>query len=384
MEKRILIFGPIGDFGGRELESGFIASVLSSKFDVAICSSGTISEKSQFFDFNKGLNVFSVNQLLFDKYWIIRILAYLSFLKNKSKGIISSYSNNLIIKRFFNYEKKTQIVLDELISDYDLIFICAQLTSGLIDEVIKISKDKGKKVIFRTTGAITEIDFAFITEVDCFIHHSLNNAKRIEDYKPHRYEIIDQCAYHERDLLKIPILKSNVKTFLTVSRLVKEKNIDVIIKAFQKSKRAGDRLFVIGDGLEYDNLLKIAAVDEDVIFTGLVSNADLYKYFSFADCVIISYFELETGPLTGIEAMAASRLIISSRTGAMQERIPFNNFWHNNTESDIVEQINLVKQLNNVEIFEMSKNIRNRYLQEYSLKNIAHKYLDIVEAIVVN
>jgi len=85
LEKRILIFGPIGDFGGRELESGFIASVLSSKFDVAICSSGTISEKSQFFDFNKGLNVFSVNQLLFDKYWIIRILAYLSFLKNKSK-----------------------------------------------------------------------------------------------------------------------------------------------------------------------------------------------------------------------------------------------------------------------------------------------------------
>ncbi|WP_300977080.1 hypothetical protein, partial [Flavobacterium sp.] len=232
MEKRILIFGPIGDFGGRELESGFIASVLSSKFDVAICSSGTISEKSQFFDFNKGLNVFSINQLLFNKYWIIRILAYLSFLKNKSKGIISSYSNNLIIKRFFNYEKKTQIVLNELISDYDLIFICAQLTSGLIDEVIKISKDKGKKVIFRTTGAITEIDFAFISEVDCFIHHSLNNAKKIDDYKPHRYEIIDQCAYQERDFLKIPLLYSGFNNFLIISRLSPEKGIKEIIVFF--------------------------------------------------------------------------------------------------------------------------------------------------------
>ena len=115
----------------------------------------------------------------------------------------------------------------------------------------------------------------------------------------------------------------------------------------------GDRLFVVGEILEYINSIKITAVDEDIIFKGLVSNAYSCKYFSLAECVITSYFECEIGPLTGIEAIAASRLIISNRTGPMQKRIPLNKFWENNSELDLVEQINLVNQLNKVEVFEM-------------------------------
>lgn len=383
MKKKILLFGPFGDFGGRELEVSFISSVLFSKYEVDICTSDFVTPQSQLFDFNKKQRVFSLKELLCKKYFIINILSFLSYVRNFFKGDLCSYANNFVAKRYFNYEKKTIVILEDLIPEYDLVFICAQLCSLLVNEVICIAKASNKKVIFRTTGAIVDIDYVFINEVDCFLHHSLNNAKRIENYKKHNFVIIDQCAYNEKKLLEVPYLEDNAKTFLTLSRLVKEKNIDVVIKAFQKSKRVGDRLFVVGDGLEYDNLIKIAPKDDDVIFTGLVSNTDLYKYFLLADCVIISYFEFETGPLTGTEAMAASRLIISSRTGAMQERIPFNEFWYNNTVSDLVEQISLVKQLNKAEVFEMSKNIRNRYLQEYSMKNVAQKYLNIVETVLV-
>ena len=46
----MLIIGPIGDFGGRELEAGFIANSLSDNYDVEICSIGNITKNSQVYE----------------------------------------------------------------------------------------------------------------------------------------------------------------------------------------------------------------------------------------------------------------------------------------------------------------------------------------------
>lgn len=381
MKKKIILFGPFADFGGRELECSFIASLLSTKHHVDICTTNSVSNKSQLFDFNNKQNVFSIKELLCRKYLIIYLLSFFSYLKNNFKGTITNYANNKIAKRNFNYYKKVNNILEELVVEYDLIFICAQLSSTLNNEIINIAKANNKLVLFRTTGAIIDIEFKFIDKVDCFIHHSLNNAKKIENYKKHNFVIIDQCAFNENRLLEIPYIYNRTKIFLTVSRLVKEKNIDVVIKAFLEAKKIGDKLFVVGEGTEYDNLVKSAEGDDDVIFTGFVSNKNLHKYFSLSDCVILSYFELETGPLTGIEAMAASRAIISAKTGAMQERINFNEFWFNNTKEDLIEQINSVKELDATQILEISKKNRDRYLQEYSIEKIEQKYLNIVDKV---
>lgn len=382
--KKIVLFGPFGPFGGRELEASFIASVLSSHYEVDICTSSSVTKKSQLFDFNKKQKVFSIKDLLCQRYFNIRILALVSYFKNHFKGVLNSYANNIFAKRYLDYDKKVNIVLNDLILEYDVVLICAQLCSGLIDDVISIANNNNKKVIFRTTGTITSIDFDFIDKVDCFIHHSVNNAQKIESYRKHNFVIIDQCAYDEERLLTIPYSQNDVKTFLTISRLVEEKNIDKVIKAFQKTKRIGDKLFVVGNGAAYDELIKIADADEDIIFTGFVSNKDLYKYFSLVDCVIISHFEFETGPLTGIEAMACARLIISAQTGAMKERLPFNKFWFNNTIEEIAEQINLVKELDASQVSEISKKNRDKYLEEYSIKKIEQKYLNVIDNIFSN
>lgn len=140
-----MIFGPIGDFGGRELESSFVTSVLSSKYEVAICSSVLITPKSQVFDFYSNLNAFSLKELLFNKFWIIKCLALFSFLKNSCNGQVYSYANNAIAKRFGGYDKKIQKVLEDLIDDYDAVFVIAQLGSGLLSDVISIAKNKKKR-----------------------------------------------------------------------------------------------------------------------------------------------------------------------------------------------------------------------------------------------
>ena len=383
MKKKILLFGPIANFGGRELETGFIAHSLSFKYEVDVCTTGFLTKESQLFHFDKNQKAFSLQDTLCDKYFSIKILSFLSYLKNcQEGGILSKYANNVIAKKYFGYDRKRILTIKELVSKYDLVFICAQLSSNLVSEVVKFAKENKKKVVFRTTGAIKNPNYNFLEDVDLFIHHSNNNANKLLNLKNHNYRIIDQCAFNEYKLLNIPYVRNEVKSFLTIARLVKEKNIDIVIKAFKKSKKDGDKLYVIGDGIDLKNLIKVAGKDNDIIFTGFVSNNDLDFLFSKVDCVIISYFELETGPLTGIEAMASARLIISSKTGAMEERLTFSKYWFENNVDELTKQIQKLKELDKNEVFDFSKKIRDRYEEEYSMDKISRKYLEAVNKIL--
>ncbi|RYJ50880.1 glycosyltransferase family 1 protein [Flavobacterium petrolei] len=386
MNKNILLFGPIGDFGGRELESGFVASILSTKYNVAICSSGTISKKSQAFAFDKNLKVFSVKQLLFDEYWVLKLLAYISFFKNFFKGEINSYVNSAIAKRFLSYDKKTRIILENLITDYDAIFVVAQLSSGLVSDAIKIAKRKNKKVLFRTTGTITFSDFDFINSVDYFIHHSINNSSRLEENKNHNhnYTIIDQCAYNEIDLFEIPTSDKKIFKFLILSRLSPEKGVQEIIDFFLRVCSENDILFIAGNGvLERD--LKIKFKDlKNIKFLGFVKSSDLSALFEIIDCLIIPSPE-ESGPLVGIEAMCAGKIIISTKVGAMQERMigSLNDYWFDNNNFESFRKVFFdVKKLNVMQIKKTSVSLKEKYKMEYSIHEISKKYLNIVDKVL--
>ena len=381
---KVLLIGPIGDFGGRELEVGFISNIFKAKYNVDICTTGYVTKQSQVYNFDKSQQVFSLNELLCRKYKEVNLLAFLSSLKNYKAEQICYYANNAISKKYFGYDKKRLFILKKLIEKYNLVFICAQLSSNLIPEIIKISSSLGKPIIFRTTGTINKNMLAesnIFKKVNLFIHHSRSNAQRFEDhYFKHKYAIVDQCAFNELHLLKIPYVNKNVSNFITISRLVEEKNINIVIKAFKSAKTEGDKLFIVGDGPELKNLKEMAEDDEDIIFTGFISNSDLVLFLKKVDCVIISYYKLETGPLTGIEAMASARLIISSTTGAMSERLPFNKYWFNNTSEELVIQIKKIKKLPKEKVLNLSKKVRRTYLKNYKISLIQKKYIEIIDS----
>jgi len=46
LNKKVLIFGPIGDFGGRDVEVNIIAKSLNGKYNISLLSSIYISDKS--------------------------------------------------------------------------------------------------------------------------------------------------------------------------------------------------------------------------------------------------------------------------------------------------------------------------------------------------
>lgn len=154
MKRKVLIIGPIGDFGGRELEAGFIAKSLKDEFEVRICSTGDLTAKSQVFDFVKKEQVNTIKELAFKNNLILKITSFLSFVKHGGKFPLFSFVNNTINKKYFNSEEKIKHQIESIISKHDLIIICAQLSSNYIQEIINYSYSGKKPVLFRTTGVI--------------------------------------------------------------------------------------------------------------------------------------------------------------------------------------------------------------------------------------
>jgi glycosyltransferase involved in cell wall biosynthesis len=384
VKKKILLFGPIGDFGGRELETGFIANALSLEYNVDICSSATLTKKSQVHDFDKNQKVFSVNDLLCQRYFSIHFLSFLSYLKNGREITISSYANNKLSKKYFGYYKKVYSILGELILKYDLIFICAQLSSGLVSELIHLAKANKKKVLFRTTGAITNSEYDFVKDVDCFVHHSFKNARVLEQLKKHNFVVIDQCAFNENKLLEIPFSGYPINNFLILSRLSQEKGIEQIIEYFLRVCSENETLFVAGNGILEEELINKYKDLECVKFVGFVPNMNLSDLFRSIDCLIVPSPE-ESGPLVGIEAMAAGKIIISTKVGAMSERLnnTLNEFWFDYNDFDSFKDVFFqLKSLNENQINNVILSLRTRYKEEYSTKRITEKYLNVINEIL--
>lgn len=143
-----------------------------------------------------------------------------------------------------------------------------------------------------------------------------------------RTEVIEQWAFGvEADLLAIPEVDpqggSDGPVFATLCRLDPVKGLDTLIRAFAAAATAlpGARLVIGGTG-EIDGELRRLArelgVADRVDLLGFVE--DRPAFYRSADVVVIAS-RAEGGPIIGVEAMAAARPIVSTRVGAMEERL---------------------------------------------------------------
>ncbi len=382
-KKKILIIGPIGDFGGREIEVGFIARTLGEEYEVLVCSTGYISSWSQVFDFLQARQVTSFRIYLYTRFFWIRLCTIFSYLKNRRQHEPAFYAKNTINKKYFNAEGKIEKFIEALVSSTDVILICAQLSSSYLKKIVHYSAVHDTSVFFRTTGGISSLPGQgddWVQKVYMFIHHSYGNASKLNYFNGYRYTIIDQCANSEDSLLEIPLVNRKVKVFLTIATLAQDKNIDVVIKAFKAAKEPGDKLKIVGQGPELQKLKNLAKDDVDITFVGFIPNKSLVNVFALCDCVIISHYEPETGPITGVEAMAAGRLIISAKTGAMPERLPTNPFWFDNTVEQLSNQIIKVKALERNQVLYLSKDMRYRYNNKYRKEIIQKEYIELMNS----
>ena len=384
--KKILIIGPIGDEGGREIEAGFIASALSNNFEISVFSTANITKASQLYNYPFEGKVTSLKEALYRNHFSLRPAALLSHYRNGGKAPVHYYINNR-----FNTGKglklKEKLQLEKVIRGVNCVFIIAHLFSLRTKEIINIASEAKKKIIFRTTGTIEERRTFpdYLEKVTHYFHHSHDNAHTLHNYiKNQNYSIIDQSAPNEELLLKIPPLKWQPSTFAAIGRFSAEKNFKYLISEFKKSYEKSDRLYLIGDGELRDSLLEEKGDCQNIVFKGQVNSKEIAGLFRSIDCLIIPSWH-EAGPLVGLEAMAAGRILLSSPVGAMPERLKFtgNDFWFQpHLDGDLERLIRRIKTMSGDVIEKISQKNRQKYQDSYSEKNIINLYINTVERIV--
>lgn len=106
------------------------------------------------------------------------------------------------------------------------------------------------------------------------------------------------------------------RLFLAVGRLARQKRFDLLLDAFARGARPGDRLAIVGEGSWRRRLQARAAglgIAERLLLPG--HSGDLLPWFAHADALVMSS-DYEGLPAVLVEALAAGLPIISTRSSA--------------------------------------------------------------------
>lgn len=382
--KKILILSPINQWGGVNIDVGFIAKIYrEAGYKIHILSLGDYYQDCSIFEFVSQTDYNSVNRVLVKKNSLTRIfLKTLNFFKPLDIPIDHRVDNRFI-KRFFNIDKVRLHIIKSFIIKHDTIILCHHFTGKYVKEIATIAHNHNKNILFRVTAKInrTFITPSFIKslkKVDGFILHSQKNSKVLEPvFGLSKIKIIDQCVFNEDKYLQSKIDTQHI-SFYTLCRLDKIKNVAQIIKAFLACKTSNISLHIYGEGIEKETLKKLAANDKRIIFYPVVAIKDVYKIHNKHNCLLISSI-IEGGPYTALEAMAAGNLIISTRVGAMEERLGVDYpLFYNGSTKDLVKKIKDVLGNDSASIHNLSNQLKAIYDKAYTYKKIKKQYLKLL------
>ncbi|RZJ30067.1 MAG: glycosyltransferase [Flavobacterium sp.] len=385
MKKRVLILGPIGDVGGRDVEVNIIARSLAENYDVRIFSTGYITENSFAITGLKDVSFSSLQRELFSKSLVMRVFGFLKYLSAGKKEKAYSYIKNRFSRAIFNFRNQELVVLKSEIERADVVIACVQLTTTYLTETAEFAKEKNIPLIVRTTGTIREIApkyFGFLKKITHFIHHSQANAENLNRQIALPYSVIDQCALSEESLLEIPVASGSTVTFGFIGRFSHEKGVLPMAEYFTKHPEL--QLLIAGDGPQKPELLSMIAGHQNITFIGHLQSSEIHSFFEKIDCLVIPSRE-ESGPLVGLEAMAAGKLIASTNVGAMAGRLLHtgNDFWFDIDDIDSLGRcIGEILSLSPPAWTQISSAVRSKYLSEYTGESIRNQYLDLLKTFV--
>lgn len=119
-------------------------------------------------------------------------------------------------------------------------------------------------------------------------------------------------------------IRRDCPVFTTVSRLEKEKRVDILLKALAGIRGYTDFQFLIAGNGGQKKILKSLAqnlgISHKVIFTGQLSEGDLIGLYKASD-IYLSGSEVELQGLSIMEAMASGLPVIAARAMAIPELV---------------------------------------------------------------
>lgn len=121
------------------------------------------------------------------------------------------------------------------------------------------------------------------------------------------------------------LLKREQNNIVYSGRVIKQKGIDYLIKAFNiiKKKIPNAKLTILGEGEEKNKLIETSEKLKlkNIKFIGKVPNDQVQKFYKDSNIVIIPSIWMENSPMVAYEAMATGRPIIGSNIGGIPELV---------------------------------------------------------------
>lgn len=235
------------------------------------------------------------------------------------------------------------------------------------------------EIYLRFTGTIT--DFSRLKKdsqnlLDFPRTYVFHDPSLLKGFEPELHTaFVDQTAIKEPELLQLPI-SQQCKTFAMVGLFMDVKNVEEVIDVFAHFPNF--RLLLFGKGeLEDSYRAKIASTESaNVEIRGFFPADQMSEMFEEFDCLIINSTE-ETGPMTGVEAMAAGKYILSTPVGAMESRLQ-NSAMIIRPGNELPDILSSIQMGGDAEIVKERERLRQRYIQAYSSTSISSKIKEVI------
>ncbi|NJX15040.1 glycosyltransferase [Tamlana crocina] len=377
--QRILIIGPISESGGREINSIFFIEQFQKKYEVTVFSTIPVSSLSIVDEFLCPNKMISFERIALENP-AIKFFAKAIKRKNRLQCENVFLVKNKISSFFFNFDKLYEKTLYEQISKQDIVFYSGLLSDKWLPVVSKICKQKHKKLIVRITGSFSsEMEYSKILKEEKIVVHSFENLKALINEGFKNVRCIEQSSRLEKDLLSSDISVNFPLKFGYLGRMSHEKGLEVILESFKRTKL---ELVIAGSGPLGNKIADFASKNSNIKKIGFIPHINLPKFLNSIDVLLIASRN-EGGPLVGIEAMAAGKLVLSTKVGAMPQRLNFVNkelLIDDSSEVELCNAIDILLQKTESDIYDLKRQMRKYYLNYASNEIVMNKYFQFIES----
>lgn len=212
-------------------------------------------------------------------------------------------------------------------------------------------------------------DIAAAHRPDVMVAISSEVKKRIKEYYGRKSVIIHPPL--DDIFLKKRRKEKDSDYFLCVSRLVSYKKVDLVVKAFNKTKM---KLVVIGKGRQFNYLKSIAS--ENIRFIKRVSDEQLIKYYQKAKALIFP--QIEDYGLVAAEAISQGTPVIAYKEGGVRDIVKdkINGIYFTQQSGD-----SIMKALKKFDTVKFKKAIMIDSAKNFSGKSFKKNILNTLENI---
>ena len=193
----------------------------------------------------------------------------------------------------------------------------------------------------------------------------------------------------KHDLRKQFNIPEENKIVIFIGRIVEEKGIKELLKAFQLLEHENVTLLVIGSAnfgaktrtpYEVEVEKFIQQSNKSIVFTGFVHQTELYKYYNIADLAVMPSMFQDPAPLVCIEAQATGTPLIATDVGGIKEYADEKGVILIKKDGNLIP--NLAKAIDGILDDPIKAAQMGRYCEEHAQQFDVKKYYDNFSRII--